>query len=239
MSFSPLCHVQTLKFMNFFLFIALTLLQSTHASQFLVAIDSCSGSGDTFSIDSVSVSCSSGYCSWGSNAVLSGKFTIGDSGVETQYPTLSARAWGLQIYNSDSNSTSDFNLCGNTTSTTGSSCPNSGTYKFGVATTLPNPRTFSVFSSSMKATVVTIFDFEDENVVCSFSVTSSSMWSSSSTSAAAFLVVGAALYMKKRRRVVTLGEHRNEVGVEHDAEEPGTHFEMMERIKEDGHLFTR
>jgi low affinity Fe/Cu permease len=45
--------------------------------------------------------------------------------------------------------------------------------------------------------------------------------------------------MKKRHRVATLDKHRNEVGIEHAAEEQGTHhFEMMERIKGDGHLFS-
>lgn len=163
----------------------------------------------------------------------------------------------MQIYSSANSSDYDtLDLCENVNATSSSgSCPDAGTYSFRVNATLPNPKTFSVFSSSFHMTVVTIFDFGDEDVLCSFSVTSrnymyggSSGSSGTTTVSAVFLFLGAAICMKKRRRVVSSSDedqehehvHGGEIGdANDDAEEPATHFEMMERIQQNGHLFSR
>ncbi len=225
-----------LQAQRFVVFLFLLLAPCANAGQqFSVSVDACSGSGDTFSLDSVSIVCD-GFCYWGSTASFQGTFTIGESGVYTQYPTLSAKAWGMEIYNS--NNSSSLDLCGNVQSTSGGSCPSEGTYTFVANATLPQSKSFSVFSSSMHMTVATLFDFTDEEVICSFSVTSTNwMFSSSTSSAAMFLFLGAAFCAKKRRRVVTSEDQANDGVV--DEEEPSTHFEMMERIEKNGHLFSR
>lgn len=142
------------------------------SSSFSVEVDYCSGSADVpFTILDASIYCENG-CSWGSSAEVSGVFEIQD-GLPTQYPNITVKAWARTIYSGtlslcDGDLTSIAQGENNETAT----CPDAGVYEFSTYATLPEPKAWK-FTSSLYISISTLFDFVDEEVVCSFSVISS------------------------------------------------------------------
>ena len=162
------------------------------------------------------VDCSSG-CSWGSQALIYGNFTIYDSSLNI-YPNVTVSAWGQEAF------ASQIDLCDGSGSSTNSSnaywyktdCPSEGTYKFSSYATLPNPSQWR-FSASMFVTVSSIFDFDDEVVVCTFNVFSTTYcngdgYGNSNNSYNAYFITSGAVVSfgavahgirRRRRRIAT------------------------------------
>ncbi len=181
---------------------------TTASSSFSVEVDYCSGSADyAFTLLDASIDCSGG-CSWGSSAQLSGVFEIQDE-LATMYPNVTIKAWARTLFSDTINLCSSGNLTSVYSNDT-ATCPESGIYEFSTYTTLPQPTAWK-FTSNLYITVSTLFDFYDEDVVCTLSVISSNSFTNrfSSNDNSSFIASGAILlagfavhgFRKRRRRI--------------------------------------
>ncbi len=193
-------------------------------SQLSVNLKSCSGDTQMFTVVSAGIICDN-YCTWGSEASLQGTYSIGYYGLDNESPLITASAWGITVFNR----TVDICDNGHVSSSSGSTCPASGSYTFSTHARLPNAPTnswVSSFASYISISVVTDIDFGDDFVQCSF-VVSGSTYNNSS----AYFISGAILFSglmafgmaKRRRRIATEGDIREKLA-------PRFHsFETMEQ----------
>eukprot|EP00551_Chaetoceros_affinis_P014201 CAMPEP_0203693028 /NCGR_PEP_ID=MMETSP0091-20130426/5067_1 /ASSEMBLY_ACC=CAM_ASM_001089 /TAXON_ID=426623 /ORGANISM="Chaetoceros affinis, Strain CCMP159" /LENGTH=210 /DNA_ID=CAMNT_0050564009 /DNA_START=1 /DNA_END=633 /DNA_ORIENTATION=+ len=182
------------------------ILLLSSASALIVSVKQCTGDIDLFNLNYIGITCED-YCTWGSEGTFTGNYTIGDSGVSTEYPVVSASIWGSNIYNN----TADICDNGNVYNDNGSYCPDAGTYQYSRATTLPgNPSSwYSSFLSWLSFTVYMSFDFGDAVTECEISITGKNYGYSSSSCmivGSTMLFVGVGLLVRKmkcRRRIVS------------------------------------
>jgi hypothetical protein len=113
-----------------------------YTPQFNIAMGDGSFNGadvvSSFTIDIIGITCN-GACMFGSTARFEGNFTIGDTGVSSNYAYIDANAWGVKMFNDT------IDLCseGNVTSIEGSACPAVGSYSFAFEMALPEKTSFS------------------------------------------------------------------------------------------------
>ncbi len=191
-------------------------------SQLSVNLKSCSGDTQTFKVVSAGMNCDN-YCTWGSEANFQGTYSIGYYGLENAYPRITASAWGMTVFNG----TVDICDNGHVSSSSGSTCPATGSYTFSTHADLPNaPSWVSSFASYISVTLVTDIDFGDDYVQCSFAVSGRNYNNSS-----AYFISGAILFsglmafgiVKRRRRIVTEGDIREKLAPRFQS------FETMEQ----------
>lgn len=165
-------------------------------SKLYASINSCtsSSSSNSFQLNDIYLNCGSSSCSWGSNALVEGMFTIGENGLETQYPNMTIDAWGSSSYQDV------FDICGGNTTDYRTSqyqylyqayshtdkCPESGIYNFSTYVQLPRPSSWkAIFTRKFSSNVSAYLDFDGgEEYQCYIAVTSYYVPSTSSTSSA-------------------------------------------------------
>lgn len=174
--------------------------------QLSTTFTSCTGDIDSFTVNSVTAGCEE-ECSWGNPIELEGNFTVGESGISTDYPHIHATMFGMTIYDEeaylcDGNEESDDD---------GSSC--SGSIPYVVETEMP----WYFFAGRwMAITVTTTFDFNStESVTCVLVVergTKDSFANGSNRNGnfvpicgSVALLIGAAIaiLVKRKRRIAT------------------------------------
>lgn len=220
--------------------LTVTAVQAGSSSSFSVSLDSCSGSTDTFTIDSASLDCSInsyGYCYWGGQAGFTGYFSLG-SKLDSSVANVTAYAFGAKVFDGQTNICKKGQYKSGSikkfTSKNGRYCPAAGTYKYLTNVTLPkNPNSWAaVFGSGSVSSNGTIaFVFQDgESTSCTMSIVVSNK---SSSSSATNMVSGAILLLvfvgvgSSRRRRRTIAMIDTETLQQHDSTTPQADFEMM------------
>jgi hypothetical protein len=208
------------------------------SSSFSVSLDSCSGSTDTFTIDSASLDCSInsyGYCYWGGQAGFKGYFSLG-SKLDSSVANVTAYAFGAKVFDGQTNICKKGQYKSGSikkfTSKNGRYCPAAGTYKYLTNVTLPkNPNSWAaVFGSgsvSSNGTVAFVFqDGESTSCTMSIVVTNKSSSSTNMVSGAILLLVfvGVGSTSRRRRRTIAMIDADT---LHHDSTTPQGDFEMM------------
>ena len=145
-----------------------------YTPQFNIAMgDGCFNGADvssSFTIDTIGITCD-GACTFNSTARFEGNFTIGNTGVSSNYAHIDAKAWGVKMFNDT------IDLCseGNVTSIDGGACPATGSYSFAFEMALPD-KTFSLFLKSANASATIVELDSEETVMFSFEVKSEYSW---------------------------------------------------------------
>lgn len=189
-----------------------------------VNLKRCTGDTSAFKVESVSLSCDDGPCSWGNTATISGNYTLGDN-VATESPLVSASIWGIKFFND----TVDICDDGTVSNSDGDICPSAGSYEYIVDAELPGFSWLDPWLSWFNMGVSTTFDFGNATVTCELQVASNDSNKSYSTMIIGSVAIGSALIifkMKNRRTVLTRREFEMENEPKSDYE-PSTHFVEM------------
>mmetsp|Transcript_16828 Transcript_16828/g.46473 ORF Transcript_16828/g.46473 Transcript_16828/m.46473 type:complete len:218 (-) Transcript_16828:105-758(-) len=210
---------------RFITLLALLLVQTTEvsASSAAVQVTMQGCSGGSLSFDSLSMSCADSYCTWGSEATISGSYTLSSDLSSGDTPVkVTASMLGITVYDGQAQ------LCKGVESTTGSSCPSAGTYSFSTKETLPlsDDKWYSSISGGLLTAKIKA-NFQDLGSTCTFQVkirkSGYSMTRTATITGAALAFVGAIVTIAmKRRRVATIDLAAEEG-------ETMTHFEMMSK----------
>jgi hypothetical protein len=212
-------------------------ISCVNATNFTIALKSCKGDTDVVTLDSVSITCDgSEYCTLGSEAEVSGAFTI-QYELESSVADVKAKYFGYK------KEYDDVDICSfaGEALEEGVSCPGAGTYSFNIPVTLPEvvkDKWYTKFLDKTYGKKEVEFDFDEigADVKCKFYIFTEGSTEKEKkgkkkkkssddeyvTSAAALLFVGAAAAfgINRRRRIATgsgslLGD------------EIGSNFEMM------------
>jgi hypothetical protein len=222
--------------MNTINILSLFLLCISHvnATAFTVVYKRSKGDNHVINMDSASITCDgSSYCTWGSEAQVTGQFTI-YSDLTSPTADVITRGFGFRNKTHD-----ELDICDYVDSSlSGTECPAAGTYTFSTQVTFPSDikeSWYNVFVENTFGKYEVKFTFQDEGIWVKFIFrlfTENSRRNRNRVSAGAILAVGvaAAFGYKKRRRIVTDPQHLLDDG------EASSNFEMMN--SQQGHVST-
>jgi hypothetical protein len=215
--------------------LTLTAVKAGSSSSFSVSLDSCSGSTDTFTIDSTVLDCSKnsyGYCYWGGQAGFKGSFSLG-SRLDSSVANVTAYAFGAKVFDGQTNICKKGQYRSGSikkyTSKKGQYCPAAGTYVYSTNITLPkNPNSwaarFGSGSVSSNGTIAFVFsDGESTSCTVSIVVTNKSSSSTNVVSGAVLLLVFVGVGSRRRRTIAMMDAQT----LHHDSTTPQADFEMM------------
>jgi hypothetical protein len=223
--------------------LTLAAVQAGSSTSFSVSLDSCSGSTDTFTLDSTSLDCSVnsyGYCYWGGQAGFKGSFSLG-SRLDSSAANVTAYAFGAKVFDGQTNICKKGQYKSGSikkyTSKKGQYCPAAGTYVYKTNVTLPkNPNSWAARfgSGSVSSNGTIAFDFEDgSSTSCTLSIAVTNKNSSSNTnkvSGAVLVLVFVGMGTRRRRRrtiaMIDAEALQSDHNVDYESN-PQADFEMM------------